>query len=101
MSVDAPLYEYSPDLLGDPTNPANEVIILESDEFGDLLDEIDDAHAEIDELNQIADSNEDAAHLFAAALEYISAIPPEDASAAPYVAEFARSLAVYKAPEEI
>lgn len=99
MSVETPLYEYSADLLGDPENPANDVVILESDEFGSLLDEIDDAHAEIDELNRIADSNEEAAFLFAAALEYIAEIPPKDASAAPYVAEFARNLAVYK--EEI
>lgn len=102
MSAETPLYEYGPDLLSDPPSPENEVVILEADEWDELLDELDESYAEIDELNKIADSNEETAFLFAAALEYIAALPPgEDTFAAPYVASFARSLAVFKSPEEL
>jgi hypothetical protein len=61
-------------------------------EFAELLDDIDFKGELAAYWQATSDINGLAATTFASALEYIAGIPPENAKAGAYVADFARSL---------
>lgn len=75
-----------------PEQLPEDIYEFTASEFADLLDDLDHNADLAAYWEESSDINAKAATTFASALEYIAGIPPENAKAGAYVADFARSL---------
>lgn len=85
-------YAQVEDSPNDPNSLEEIVYEFTASEFEEFLDDHDRVADLAEYWENVANVNDDAAHILDTALSHIEALPPEDAFAAPYIAAYARSL---------